>query len=146
MPQTAPSIIILRQRQLLLRVLKLWVVINDKNIYDLAEGTPLMIRPNQLPVKIIAQNGYHSSKPFYIKDSSDKPLYIKIGCNADNEQFWGCIISAAVFLILFFITGLTIMLIMANVPLVFLIYQFFFKHKEFIIITPVKVVYDKEVK
>lgn len=142
----APRIIILRQRQLLMRVLKLWVIVDDKNIYDLSEGKPLLIAPEKLPMKIIAQNGYHSSKPFYINNNSGKPLYLKIGCNADNEQFWGSIILSLFFFILFFITSLWFVLFVANIPLVFLIYRFFFKHKEFITITPLKVVYEKENK
>ena len=145
MPQI-PGIIILRQRQLLLRVLKLWVVVNDRNIYHLIEGEPLLIQTHQLPTKIIAQNGYHSSEPFYINEGSDKPLYIKVGCNVDNEQFWGSLILSAVFFTLFFLTSLDFILVLANVPLLFLIYQFFFKHKEFITITTVKVVYDKQTK
>ena len=142
----APRIIILRQRQLLMRVLKLWVIIDDKNIYDLAEGAPLLISPGKLPVKIIAQNGYHSSRPFYINDNTGDPLYIKIGCNADNEQFWGCIILSLFFFMLFFITSFIFVLFIANIPLLFLVYQFFLKHKEFITITPVKVVYEKDTK
>jgi hypothetical protein len=129
-----------------MRVLKLWVIVDDKNIYNLSEGKPLLIALEKLPMKIIAQNGYHSSKPFYINSNSGKPLYLKIGCNADNEQFWGSIILSLFFFILFFITSLWFVLFVANIPLVFLIYRFFFKHKEFITITPLKVVYEKENK
>ena len=143
MLQAAPRIIILRQKQVLLRALKLWVVVDDKTIYNLAEGSPLLIHPNQLPVKIVAQNGYHASKPFFINTTLDAPVYIKVGCSADNEQFWGSIIAGLIFFVLFVLTGFYILLLLANFPILFLAYQFFYKHKEFIKITPIKVIYDK---
>jgi len=121
-----------------MRVLKLWVVIDDKKIFDLAEEKPLMIEPGNQPVKIIAQNGYHSSKPLYVNINPKEPLYIEVGCTADNARLWIAVISSALFFALFFVTGFSIVLLIANIPFLFLIYLFFIRHEEFITVSVLK--------
>ena len=141
--QPASKIYIFRQRQLLMRVLRLWVVIDDKNVYDLIEEKPLMIETDHLPIKIIANNGYHSSKPFYIKGSLNTPVYIEIGCTADNDRLWGGILLSFFFFILFFTTEYIFFLALANFPLFYLVYQFFIKHNEFITVSVLKIEQNK---
>lgn len=139
MQHPASKIFIFRQRQLLMRVLRLWVVIDDKNVFDLIEEKPLMIEVDHLPIKITANNGYHSSKPFYIRKPIIAPLYIEIGCTADNGLLWGGILLSILFFILFFATEFLFFLVFANFPLFYLVYRFFIKHKEFITVSVLKI-------
>ena len=124
--------IVLRQRQLLMRFLTLWIVVDDKNMYDLVEEKPLLIEADYSLTKIVAQNGYHSSKPLYIKKDSDKPVCIEVGCKADNTKLWVSLILSFLLFVTFVITHFAIFLVLANVPFLFLMYRFFFKHEEFI--------------
>jgi hypothetical protein len=121
-----------------MRVLKLWIVIDDDNMFDLAEEKPIMIEVDHLPMKITANNGFHSSKPFYIKkniNNINAPLYIQVGCTANNRRFWGAIALSILFLALFFISGFAAFLVIANIPFLFLMYRFFVKHQEFITVS-----------
>lgn len=119
-------------------MLKLYVVINDLHLYQLKEQEPLLIEAHELPVKIVAKNGFHFSKPFYIKKYTGDNILIGIGCNADNGRLWGGTAFSVLFFIIFLITGYHIILLLANLPLLFLVYQFFLKPKEFITIETVK--------
>jgi len=65
---------------LLLRVLKLYIVVNDSHLYQLKEQEPLMLEENNLPVKLVAKNGFHFSKPFYITKHKTGTVLIGIGC------------------------------------------------------------------
>src|SRR5260221_6834797 len=122
-----------------MRVLRLWVVINDSNMYDLDEEKPVMIEADHVPMKIIVNNGYHSSKPFLIQQPVDTPLYIEVGCTTDNVRLWGSIVSSMLLFALFFVTELQVILILANIPIFYLMYQFFGKHKEFITVSVLKI-------
>jgi len=122
----------LRERQLLLRVLTLWVVINDHDLYELKEQSPLIISADKLPVKIIVKNGFHLSKPFYITQPLTENFYVDIGCEADNERLWGSILTSTLLFIVFIVTHLQLFLVIANLPLFYVCYKFFFKPKEFI--------------
>jgi hypothetical protein len=119
-------------------VLKLYVVVNDIHLYQLKEREPLIIEERELPLKIVAKNGFHFSKPFYIKKYTGENILIGIGCNADNGRLWGGTAFCVLFFIIFLITGYQIVLLLANLPLLFLVYQFFLKPKEFITIETVK--------
>jgi hypothetical protein len=126
--------IVLRQRQLLMRVLKLWIVVDDRNMYDLIEERPLMIEADYSLTKIVAQNGYHSSKPLYIKKNNDQPICIEVGCKANNTKLWVSLLLSFLLFATFVITHFAVFLVLANVPFLFLMYCFFFKHEEFITI------------
>lgn len=114
-----------------MRVLKLYILINDTHIYELKEGLPLLVECHQLPVKIMAKNGFHFSKPFYITKPFSSPLYIDVGCEADNGRLWGAVLLSAFMFTLFLATGLHFFLFIANGPLLYIIYKFYVKPKEF---------------
>lgn len=121
-----------------MRVLKLYIVVNDSEFYELIEERPLLIECKNLPVKIMAKNGFHFSKPFYIRKPFHSPLYIDVGCEADNGRLWGAVLLSTLLFIIFMATGLHIFLLLANGPLLFIIYKFYAKPKEFLSIEILK--------
>lgn len=116
----------------------MYVVVNDKNIYELVEQQPLIIENQKLPVKILAKNGFHFSKPLTITKDNSNIVLLGVGCKADNGRFWGGIILSLWLFMIFFITKFYIALILANLPLLYLMYHFFWKPKEFITIEILK--------
>lgn len=116
----------------------MYVVVNDVHLYQLKEQEPLIIDEQELPVKIVVKNGFHFSKPFYIKKYSGENILLGIGCKADNGSLWGAVVFSLLFFVVFFVTGFHIVLLLANLPLLFLFYQVFVKSKEFITIETLK--------
>ncbi|MBL0146399.1 MAG: hypothetical protein IPP48_12290 [Chitinophagaceae bacterium] len=94
----------------MLRVLKLYVVVNDKNIYELKEQQPVVIDDQPLPVKLMAKNGYHFSKPLIITSTTAPHILIGVGCEADNGRFWGGIVLSTWLFVIFFLTKLYVVL------------------------------------
>lgn len=129
----------MRERQLLLRVLKLYIVINDTQVYELREQEPLLITCDILPIRLVAHNGFHFSKPLYLRKHFDAPQYIGVGCEADNGRLWGAVLFSVLLFILFMVTGLRVFMILANVPLFYILYKFYIKAKEFITLEKMKV-------
>jgi hypothetical protein len=97
-----------------------------------------VIDESNLPVKIMAENGFHFSKPLHISKTKTDPVLLGIGCAADNGTLWGGIIFSALFFVIFFVTHLFTVLILANLPLFYLMYKIFWKPKEFITIEILK--------
>jgi hypothetical protein len=121
-----------------LRVLKLYIVVNDTHLYQLKEQEPLMLDEKNLPVKLMAKNGFHFSRPFYITKHTADTVLIGIGCEADNGTLWGGIIFSLLFFSIFLATGFYAVMVLANLPLLYLVYKFFLKTKGFIIIEILK--------
>jgi hypothetical protein len=119
-------------------VLKLYVVVNDIHLYQLKEQEPLILDEHELPVKLVAKNGFHFSKAKYITQHAENPVLIGIGCRADNGTLWGGILFSLLFFIVFFISGIYLILLLANLPLLYLVYKFFIKPTEFITIEILK--------
>jgi hypothetical protein len=113
-------------------MLTLWVVVNDHDLYELKEQSPLIIPADKLPVKIIVKNGFHLSKPFVITQPLTENYFVDIGCEADNERLWGSILTSTLLFVVFNATKLQVFLVMANLPLLYLVYKFFLRPKEFI--------------
>ena len=116
----------------MLRALTLWVVVNDHDLYELKEQRPLILPGDKLPVKIVVKNGFHLSKPYFITQPLTENYFIDIGCEADNERLWGSILTSVLLFVVFNATRLHVFMIMANLPLLYLVYKFFLKPKQFI--------------
>ncbi len=107
-------------------------MVNDNHIYQLHEQQPLVLDEHHLPLKLVAKNGFHFSKPRRITKTADAAILIGIGCKADNGTLWGGVLFSLLFFIIFFATGLYVVLALANLPLLYLVYKFFLMPKEFI--------------
>lgn len=116
----------------------MYVVVNDNHIYQLKEQEPLVLDEHDLPLKIMAKNGFHFSKPKNINKRNGDAVLIGIGCRADNGTLWGGIVFSILFFILFIATGLYFILLLANLPLLYLAFIFFIRSKEFITIEILK--------
>ena len=97
-----------------------------------------MIQCESLPIRLVAHNGFHFSKPLYLRKHFDSPQYIDVGCEADNGRLWGAILFSILLFILFMVTGLHVFLILANAPLFFILYKFYIKSKAFITLEKMK--------
>ena len=109
-------------------------MVNDNDLYELKEQRPLIIPADKLPIRIYVKNGFHLSKPFVISQPLTENFFIDIGCEADNERLWGSILTSSLLFVVFIATHLQLFIIMANLPLFYIIYKFFFNPKEFITI------------
>lgn len=97
-----------------------------------------MLDEHHLPLKLVAKNGFHFSKPKTITKHNGDSILIGIGCEADNGRLWGGILFSILLFSIFFVTGFYFVLLLANLPLIYLVYKFFLKPKEFITIEILK--------
>ena len=97
-----------------------------------------MLDEHELPVKLVAKNGVHFSKPFYITKHNTDNILIGVGCEIDNGRLWGGIVFSLMFFCIYIVTGFYLILLLANLPLIYLAYQFFFKPTSFITIEILK--------
>ena len=112
----------------------MYIVVNDNHIYQLKDQEPLMLDEHDLPLKLVAKNGFHFSKPKNIKKHNTDAVLIGISCRIDNVTLWGGVLFSILFFSIFLMTGLYFILLLANLPLLYLVYIFFIKPKEFITI------------
>ncbi len=131
MPES--SIIILRHPHILLKLLRLHVVVNQNAIYELVEKKPVQIVCDNAEMTILVTNGFHHSRIVTIRPQPGVYFY-EVESRIDNIQLIiGAILLVLLFTI-FIVTGLRLFMLLANLPLVILVWQFYFKRDGFLLI------------
>ncbi len=110
----------------------MYVVVNNKNIYELKEQQPILIDKQEYPISIIAKNGFHFSTPLLFDETTSSILLIGVSCTIDNGKFIGCILLSSWLFIIYFSIHNYAILLLANLPILYVMYYFFWKPKEFL--------------
>jgi hypothetical protein len=113
-------------------VLKLYVVVNDTRIYELNEQQPIIIENEKQPIRVTAKNGFHFSELLTIDATTSSVILLGVGCQVDNGKFIGCAFLSIWLFIIFFATTNYGILALANLPILYIMYYFFGKPKNFL--------------
>lgn len=114
-----------------MRVLKLRIVVNDHDIYECRERTPVVVRDNQPGTFFSVTNGYHTSRKLFVKKENGISFY-EISSYIDNMQLITGIVLVLLFFLIYILTGIRLFMLAANLPLLALFLLLFFRRKELI--------------
>jgi hypothetical protein len=106
-------------------------VVNDHDIYECKEKEPVIINCSEKVYKIIAVNGFHSSRKLVINNKPGIRIY-EIGSYIDNVQLATGLVMTLLFFLIYIFSGILFFLFFANVPLLVMLYIFYVKRGEFI--------------
>ncbi len=125
------TIVLLRHRQILLRLLPLKVIVNGKNIYEFKEKKPLIIYPESKATEIEVVNGFHKSNTILVQEKTGATFY-QVKCRVDNIQFISALLFTLIFFVIFISTGNRLFMIFANIPITVLLFLVYYKRSDFI--------------
>lgn len=132
---TACTIILLRNRHLLLRLLKLRIIVNNHDIYECKEKEPVILSCSEPLTKLMVTNGFHSSREVSVKCKPGIRVY-EIGCNIDNIQLLTGLFMTFLFFCIYIFSGIRFFMLFANIPIVIMLFLYYLKRKNFIFIYP----------
>lgn len=117
---------------MLLRFLKLRLVVNGMHIYSLQKGRPIVVTMPTNPARIVVTDGYHITGPVQITYSPQQKHYFTIACVVENDV----LVGGGIFMTLLFFMGLSsgllILQILSMTPILYLLFLYYVKRKEFI--------------
>lgn len=128
-------IAIARKRHWLLRLLPLRVVVNDRDIYPLKEGEPVIITATTNPVKITVTNGFHYAQPVLLNTYVQDKYALQADCLLDNIRLGYGIFLLFFLYAVYFITDMRVFQIAANLPILYMLYLLYFRRRQFLFIT-----------
>jgi hypothetical protein len=121
----------------LLRFSKLRVVVNGVYIYSLVKNKPVIIDIPVNPSRVVVTDGYHITKPLEVIYAQSKTYYFKVVCAIENDQ----LLVGLVITVLLYAMGATSGIVMLELislgPLIYFLFLYYIKRKEFIQIRPV---------
>jgi hypothetical protein len=123
---------VVQQKQWLLRLLPLRIIVNGTDIYPLKAGRPVLISVLTNPVKITITNGFHYSQPVMLNTYVQEKYALTAGCLVDNFRLGYSIFLLFFLFGMYWITGMRLFQIVANLPILYMLYLLYFRRRQFI--------------
>ena len=126
-----------QKNHFLLRFLRLRLIVNGTYIYSLVTNKPLVVTIPTNPSKIVVTDGFHITQPLELTYSYTKTYYFKVVCGIENDQLLiGTIIGVVIYM-MGVTSGLILLQLMSISPIIYFLFLYYIKRKEFIQIRPV---------
>lgn len=110
---------------------------NGTYIYALDMNKPIVVTIPTNPSRIVVTDGFHITQPMELTYSQSRTYYFKIVCGIENEQLLvGAIVSAIVYM-MGSTSGLILLQLLSIAPIIYFLFAYYIKRKEFIQIRPV---------
>ena len=123
---------------MLLSILNVRVIVNNKEIYPLTNSDPVIIEVQNNHPRIVVTDGFHFTKPLELTYKQPSYYHFKVVCSIDDLQLLGNFFVLTVFYLLGFFTGVFMLKLLSFLPIVYLLFAYYIDRKSFIQIRPDK--------
>jgi len=117
---------------LLLSILNVRVIVNNKEIYPLTNEDPVVIEVYDKHPRIVVTDGFHFTKPIDLNYTQPSYYHFKVVCSIDDMQLVGNVFVLIVFYLLGFFTGSLVLKLLSFLPIFYLLFAFYIDRKSFI--------------
>ena len=117
---------------MLLSILNVRVIVNNKEIYPLPNEDPVIIEVYDNHPKIVVTDGFHFTKPIDLTYKQPSYYHFKVVCAIDDLQLLGNVFVLLVFYLLGFFTGSFILKLLSFLPIFYLLFAYYIDRNSFI--------------
>jgi hypothetical protein len=120
--------------QLILRLLKVRIVVDGKDIYYFEKGKPALLQLYHPNCSIIITDGFHYSKPFHINFQNKDHYRLRISSILDNGRLSFIIMLTAILFLLAFLNELSWIKFLSFIPVIVFLYFYYINRKNFFLL------------
>ena len=117
---------------MLLSILNVRVIVNNKEIYPLTNEDPVVIEVYDKHPRIVVTDGFHFTKPIDLNYKQPSYYHFKVVCSIDDMQLLGSIFVLIVFYLLGFFTGSLVLKLLSFLPIFYLLFAYYIDRRSFI--------------
>ena len=117
---------------MLLSILNVRVIVNNKEIYPLTNDDPVVIEVYDKHPRIVVTDGFHFTKPIDLNYKQPSYYHFKVVCSIDDMQLLGSIFVLIVFYLLGFFTGSLVLKLLSFLPIFYLLFAYYIDRRSFI--------------
>jgi len=117
---------------LLLGILNVRVIVNNKEIYPLTNDDPVVIEVYDKHPSIVVTDGFHFTKPIDLNYTQPSYYHFKVVCSIDDMQLLGNVFVLIVFYLLGFFTGSFALKLLSFLPIFYLLFAYYIDRNSFI--------------
>ena len=121
----------------MLRLLKIRAIVNKLEIYELKEATPLLIPCNDPITAVVVGNGFHFSRTLEVNNQFQGTFFYQVDCMIDDVNLVYLTCLTVILFGMYLLTDMRGFMLIANFPVLYMLYVFYFQRKGFILITAV---------
>jgi hypothetical protein len=111
-------------------------VVDGSHIYYLERKKPVIIPIQKNHPKLVASDGFHHSRPVQVDYRQQRTRYYKVGCIIEDDQLIVGLVVLAIIYGMGFSSDLMFMKILSFVPILYFLYRYYIRRKEFLQIRP----------
>ena len=116
----------------MLSFLKLRVVVNNREIYPLLDGEPVVIPVEKDCPKIVITDGFHFTKPVELVFKEPSYFNFNVVCAIDDLHLFTAFGFLVLLYLLGFLTGVFIIKALSFLPILWLLFHYYLNRKQFI--------------
>lgn len=117
---------------MLLSILNVRVIVNDKEIYPLTNTEPVIIEVKDNHSRIVVTDGFHFTRPIDLSYKQPSYYHFKVVCSIDDLQLLGNAFVLVVFYLLGFFTGTFALKLLSFLPILYLLFAYYIDRDSFI--------------
>jgi hypothetical protein len=115
----------------LLHFLKLRLVVNGMQIYNLRKNKPIRITIPTIPSRIVVTDGFHITEPIELA-YRQQTAYFAVVCAIDNDVLVGGLIFMLMFFAMGATSGVFVLQLFSMLPIIYILFLYYIRRKEFI--------------
>ena len=117
---------------MLLSILNVRVIVNNKEIYPLSNTEPVIIEVKDNHPRIVVTDGFHFTRPIELTYKQPSYYHFKVVCSIDDMQLLGNAFVLIVFYLLGFFTGVFVLKLLSFLPILYLLFAYYIDRNTFI--------------
>ncbi len=125
-------IVVVKKPQLLLRVSRIRIVLDGKDIYPLENNKKVVIDVDHNNPILVVTDGYHISRPLELVYYHLNTYYFRVECGMDDGQ----LIAGLCLTFVFFLVGLVMRMwvfpLLSLAPVLYILFLYYINRKDFL--------------
>lgn len=102
------------------------------HIYPLKKGKPLVVTMPTNPARLVVTDGFHITAPVQITYTPQRTHYFSIACVVENDVLIGVAVLMTLLFFMGLSSGILFLWLLSVAPLLYLLFLYYIKRKEFI--------------
>jgi hypothetical protein len=115
---------------------RIQIVLDGKDIYPMGNREELVIHVDHNNPVLVVTDGYHISRPLELVYHHLNTYYFRVECGMDDGQLIIAAIIAGFFTMMGLVTHLVIYPIIAMLPVIYTMVQYYIRKKDFLNLRP----------
>lgn len=132
LPKKNYHVVVVKKPQLMLRLSRISIVLDGKDIYPLENNKKVLIDVDHNNPVLVVTDGFHISRPLELVYHHLNTYYFRVECGMDDGQLISGLTLSAIFFLAGLFTHWVIFPLISTVPILYVLFLYYLRRKDFL--------------